>query len=1214
MASRRKKQSFTVISGSTDPRSRLNGEELLSAAKPVLKELAADLLVRADSSLPVTEALMARHAAEQKAERTADTYSEWRRSFVEQVAAAWLLSCVFVRTLEDRGLLGKNRIAGPGAEDSWKAFLQLAPSLSEREYLLVTFRELARLPAAADLFDVRHNPVWLLAPSAEGARKLLDLFRAPAADAPAFRFGGEDTRFLGDLYQDLSEDVRKRYALLQTPRFVESFILDRTLEPAIERFGLNDTNLIDPTCGSGHFLLGAFDRLFEHRLRAEPGLTPREAASKALDAVAGCDINPYAIAVARFRLTLAFIEKCGLSKLKDVPRLPLHLAVADSLLYNPQTGQQLGLVAGTDASKWEGSHFSLEDPQAARDVLFKQYAAVVGNPPYITPKDATLRRRYAELYSSCRMNYALTIPFAERFFQLARANAHVGMITANSFMKREFGKFLIESYLPGINLDLVVNTSGAYIPGHGTPTVLLFGTHERPTSGDVLTVLANRGEPTTPEDAETGAVWSSIARHWREVGFENEYISVTRVSRDTLSRHPWSLGGGGAAELKNILEERAERRLSEVVDDVGFSIIIGEDELFIRPAGTSRWGGIPGIPLVIGENVRDWSLSTPEQILCPFDEQTLDVVADPALLKELWPWKRVLECRVVSGSTSMTESGRQWFDVRRLSRDKHKTPLSITFAFVATHNHFVLDRGGKVFNRSAPIIKLPESATEDDHLAVLAYLNSSTAAFFFRQVLHSKGAQGVNEGHKSEEWEQFLEYSGTQIATVPLPTGWHSLAELGRVMVRLVEELRQNMPQAAIAQWAQSRGALCSDFGTLPRDLHQRLVAIQEELDWRVYSLFGLLDEQEARASEALVRDLFGDFAKIDCRANSPFPGELAAGHRAFELLLNRAETQWFTRNGYACTGDPDSYAAPTAALLQARMQAIRSNQNLRVLEQPQYKHRWTLPDATGEASRGVTDWALAALEKTLSNVAVVSGSRAAIDWLRLDPVRSAEALTLYLGGDAIAWCKQAFAKDAVPFLAALRHTEGGLEKRAVWETVWEAQRREDRGEPGGNVSPPPKYDQKDFRDANYFTLRGKLDVPKERFISYPGCESDQDKEPVYGWAGWDHLQRAVALAGLYQDRKQREGWSKDRLLPMLAGLLELLPWLKQWHHEPSADLGGERPCDQFEGFLNAECAEHGFTHDQLRSWRTAVKTRGSAGKTKKPKVAPTVEESVSDS
>jgi alpha-beta hydrolase superfamily lysophospholipase len=48
-------------------------------------------------------------------------------------------------------------------------------------------------------------------------------FRTPIADAPAFRFGQSSTRFLGDLYQDLSEDVRKRYALLQTPDFVESF-------------------------------------------------------------------------------------------------------------------------------------------------------------------------------------------------------------------------------------------------------------------------------------------------------------------------------------------------------------------------------------------------------------------------------------------------------------------------------------------------------------------------------------------------------------------------------------------------------------------------------------------------------------------------------------------------------------------------------------------------------------------------------------------------------------------------------------------------------------------------------------------------------------------------------------------------------------------------------------------------------------------------------
>ena len=51
-----------------------------------------------------------------------------------------------------------------------------------------------------------------------------------------------------------------------------------------------------------------------------------------------------------------------------------------------------------------------------------------------------------------------------------------------------------------------------------------------------------------------------------------------------------------------------------------------------------------------------------------------------------------------------------------LARAKLRVPLSMAYGEVATHNHFVLDRGGKVFNRSAPVIKLPEGATEDDHL------------------------------------------------------------------------------------------------------------------------------------------------------------------------------------------------------------------------------------------------------------------------------------------------------------------------------------------------------------------------------------------------------------------------------------------------------------------------------------------------------------------
>ena len=52
-------------------------------------------------------------------------------------------------------------------------------------------------------------------------------------------------------------------------------------------------------------------------------------------------------------------------------------------------------------------------------------------------------------------------------------------------------------------------------------------------------------------------------------------------------------------------------------------------------------------------------------------------------------------------------------------------------------------------------------------------------------------------------------------------------------------------------------------------------------------------------------------------------------------------------------------------------------------------------------------------------------------------------------------------------------------------------------------------------------------------------------------------------------------GW--DRLIPLLAGLAELLPWLKQWHNEPDPALG-ERMGDYFEGFVQDEARAMGVT------------------------------------
>lgn len=441
-----------------------------------------------------------------------------------------------------------------------------------RDYLLTVFRELSRLPGAEELLGPARNPAWRLSPSEGMARRLLDLFQVAGADGVGLRwaFGGDDTRFLGDLYQDLSEAVRKRLALLQTPEFVERFILGLTLDPALKEFGLPGLRVIDPTCGSGHFLLGAYDRLFDAHLAAAPGADRRQHALAALEQVYGVDINPYAVAIARFRLTLSFLAKAGITKLAEAPRLPLTLVVADSLLHGAKGVTGRLAEAADDKAGWHDELFTLEDEAGAKRVLGQGYHVVVGNPPYITCKDAALRDEYRKLYRSCYREYALAAPFTEAFFNLAASGGYIGLINANSFMKREFGKKLVEEVLPKLDLTHVIDSSGAYIPGHGTPTVILAGRNRGPSSRTLRAVLGKRGEPTTPKDPEKGKVWSPIVEHLGEPGYEGEFVSVVEMERDRLAKHPWSLGGGGAAELKSKLEERAERRLDDVVELIGF--------------------------------------------------------------------------------------------------------------------------------------------------------------------------------------------------------------------------------------------------------------------------------------------------------------------------------------------------------------------------------------------------------------------------------------------------------------------------------------------------------------------------------------------------------------------------------------------------------------------------------------------------------------------
>ncbi|WUX48859.1 BREX-2 system adenine-specific DNA-methyltransferase PglX [Streptomyces sp. NBC_01435] len=1156
--------------------------------------------------------------------RTAATWNAWLDERVTQVAVAWVLGTVFVRFCEDNRLIPDPYLTGPDqerrdlAEARYAQYVEETEDPTYRGWLLRAFEVLGSGQAGQLLFRQDRNPLYQIPLSHDGARALVEFWRErrEAQEGEGGEDGalflvhdftdplnedgteGWDTRFLGDLYQDLSEAARKTYALLQTPEFVEEFILDRTMDPVVREMGgrFGELKMIDPTCGSGHFVLGAFRRLVRLSAERQPGRDRHERVRDALNSVHGVDINPFAVAIARFRLLLAAMAAANVRTLADAGRYdwPIHLAVGDSLIEDRQ--QELELISVESGKRLVDFAYATEDLDDYPGILERgRYDVVVGNPPYITVKDKKLNELYRGLYDSCSGKYALTVPFAERFFQLARAGepdglayGMVGQITANSFMKREFGSKLIEEYFAHkIELIEVIDTSGAYIPGHGTPTVILVGRRRNGEgrANTVRTVRSIQGEPVAPEDGETGVVWGAIRDQIDSPGSVSQWVSVEDLERrQHFGQHPWSLADGAREMLEQIDQARHTYLKSETTR-IGPYGILGSDDAMTTPSHKLNCMNFEEEyvkQLVIGDTVRDFTLARGEFSIHPYDKNRNLVPLErmPNLAKWMWPSRSELGNRATFSGRTYFREGRPWWEWHQLPKDPDAHLWSITYAFVATHNHFTLDRTGKVFSRSAPLIKLHSRADEADHLGLLGLLNSSVAGFWMKQVSHNMGSTVDAKGARQSTlpFESFYQYNSSPLKDFPLPISLPTA--LGANLDSLAQCLTAASPSALTPE-ATSR----HEGHTKWHSTRAQMIALQEELDWQVYSLYKLHSE--------------------DLRAPESEVPELSLGERAFEIVLARrvekgeASGEWFKRhNSTPITEMPDHWSDTYKAVVQKRIDVIESSRAIGMVERPEYKRRWATEGWDVLQERALKSWLLDRIENrdlwfqdgqpTLLTRTQLTNALA----LDEDFVSVAE---LYAPRKELATVvAELLADEHVPFLPALRYKPSGLKKRADWEHVWELQREEDAApdEPTkrkirDSIPVPPKYTSADFLKPSYWRARGKLDVPKERFISY-ATGAISGVPDLFGWAGWDHREQAQALTTYFTND---DGLSSEEMVPLLAGLLELQPWLGQWHNEFDPLYSGT-PAAFFAGYRSAQQGEHGLTDDDLRAWRPAPAAR----------------------
>lgn len=221
-----------------------------------------------------------------------------------------VLRLIFVRYLVDRGV----DLDYPGfSSDTEMSRKKLLNLLEERSSIYSLFKHLKR-KFNGNLFEIENeNDDKSL--TKEALRVLSDFLSANIDTTTGqlsffdlYDFNIIPVELISNIYEILlGKEQRDKDNAFYTPHYLVNYILDKTVSPFIMQYGR--CNVLDPSCGSGIFLVESYRRMVEKQLNGklfiEDDNILREILSKN---IYGIDFNPDAIDVAIFSLYLAVLD------------------------------------------------------------------------------------------------------------------------------------------------------------------------------------------------------------------------------------------------------------------------------------------------------------------------------------------------------------------------------------------------------------------------------------------------------------------------------------------------------------------------------------------------------------------------------------------------------------------------------------------------------------------------------------------------------------------------------------------------------------------------------------------------------------------------------------------------------------------------------------------------------------------------------------------
>jgi hypothetical protein len=762
---------------------------------------------------------------------------------LNEVVQRLLDRIVFIRIAEDRRVIEKNQLRD--VVEEWKA---RGAKFHIFDWLRPLFEKINE-----DFNGEIFKPNELLETTRVDSEVLARIIERLYPPKSPYRFDVIGVELLGSIYErylgktirptaktvrvEEKPEVRKAGGVYYTPKYIVDYIVKNTVGKTVEGKApkqIEKIRILDPACGSGSFLIGAFQYLIDYHVRyltAHPReahvhplfpdlvhdanggqrLSVRLKAKILKNNLYGVDIDPQAVEITMMSLYLKALEgeKSQLPpKQALLPELKYNIICGNSLI-GPDIYDQGTLFA--DAERDRINAFDWNSKAAGFGQIMKDggFDCVIGNPPWVMAGYYLDRQlRYLRNhFKSAQGKFDLYYLFLERALALTSEDGLCGMIVPNKFFHTKAASALRALLSNPKSLRHVVDFGEEQIFSEATNYSCIVIAGRRPVK--------------------------TISYAWARSGLVN--VRSFAVAPSSLSSAPWNFEAGSIARLFKKIGTAAVP-LAQLTLRFGTGVQSGADRILTVDAKTA---GLKHLekellrPLLRGRDVRRYMVANhPKLLIFPYNVQKEEfaILAEEELRRHrrihalMMANRNPLARRVWFGKGAAELSGK-WYGMMYLDSQASFAAPHLLTPSLSNRSNFALGTGDLFATGTAGVTSIiPRPEMKESIFYLLGLLNSSLMSFYI--VRHSPVFSGA-----------YYKFSAPYLKQLPIheidPSNPADKAHHDKI-VRLVEQM------LALNKRKHSGKLAPSQLGRVEREI----AATDAEIDDLVFKLYRITEKQ----------------------------------------------------------------------------------------------------------------------------------------------------------------------------------------------------------------------------------------------------------------------------------------------------------------------------------------------------------------------------------